>query len=133
MNKEGVNGIMGKFVIKEVSTGTVFRLEAANGETIATSEVYASLDACKKGIESVRVNALVHVEDQTAQGYEKLTHPKYELYQDKAEEYRFRLKASNGQVVAVSQGYSRKESCKNGIASVGKNAPDAPVVTEEKE
>lgn len=123
---------MGKFIIKEVSTGTVFRLEASNGQVIATSEVYSSLDACKKGIESVRSNAGVHVEDQTVEGYERLTHPKYEIYCDKSGEYRFRLKASNGQNIAASQGYSRKESCKDGIVSVGKNAPTATVEMEEK-
>ncbi len=123
---------MGKFVIKGVSTGKVFRLEAANSVTIATSEVYSSLDACKKGIESVRANALAHVEDQTVEGYESLTHPKYEIYQDKAGEYRFRLKATNGQNIAASQGYSRKDSCKEGIVSVGKNAPEASVEFEEK-
>lgn len=52
----------------------------------------------------------------------------FELYQDKAEKWRFRLKASNGQVIASGQGYESKRAAKNGIASVQKNAPDAPVV-----
>lgn len=123
---------MGKFIIKETATGVVFHLTAANGETIATSEVYSSLEACKKGIESVKTNAKVHVEDQTVEGHETLTHPKFELYIDKGGEFRFRLKASNGQDIAASQGYTRKESCENGIRSVGENAPDAPIVEEEK-
>lgn len=123
---------MGKFVMKPTATGTVFHLVAANGETIATSEVYSSLEACKKGIESVKTNAKVHVEDQTVEGYTALAHPKFEIYTDKSGEFRFRLKASNGQEVAASQGYTRKESCENGIRSVGENAPDAPIV-EEKE
>lgn len=42
----------------------------------------------------------------------------FEVYRDKSGEYRFRLKAKNGEVIAVSEGYKRKESCLNGIASV---------------
>lgn len=52
---------------------------------------------------------------------------KFEVYVDNGGKYRFRLKASNGQVIASSQGYSSKDSCLNGIASVQKNAPDAPI------
>lgn len=55
---------------------------------------------------------------------------KFEVYKDKKGEYRFRLKASNGQVIAVSEGYSSKPACMNGIESVRKNAPDAEVVEE---
>jgi uncharacterized protein YegP (UPF0339 family) len=46
----------------------------------------------------------------------------FELYKDKAGEYRFRLKASNGEIILASEGYKAKTSCKNGIASVMKNA-----------
>ena len=53
---------------------------------------------------------------------------KFELYQDKAGKYRFRLKASNGQVIAVGEAYESKSAAENGIASVQKNAPGAPVV-----
>ena len=49
---------------------------------------------------------------------------KFEIYEDKAGEYRFRLKASNGQNILASEGYKAKASCKNGIESVKKNAPD---------
>ena len=52
---------------------------------------------------------------------------KFEIYKDKRGEYRFRLKASNGQVIAVGEGYSSKAACENGIASVQKNAPDAKI------
>jgi len=119
---------MGKFVIKTVKSGIKFDLKAGNGEVIATSEVYTSEAACKNGIESVRKNAtLAKLEDQTAEGFETVTNPKFEVYQDKAGEYRFRLKARNGEIIAVSEGYKAKASCLNGIESVRKNAPDAPV------
>ena len=122
---------MGKFVIKEVKTGFKFDLKAGNGEVIATSEVYTTEAACKKGIESVIKNAAVAgVEDQTVEDFEKVKHPKFELYEDKAGEFRFRLKATNGQVIAVSEGYSSHANCLNGVESVKKNAPEAEVVSE---
>ncbi len=53
---------------------------------------------------------------------------KFEIYQSKNGEYRFRLKAPNGQIIAAGQGYKSKKSCLNGIESVKKNAADAEVV-----
>ncbi len=52
---------------------------------------------------------------------------KFEYYTDKAGHYRFRLKAPNGQIIAVGQDYSSKEACLKGIESVKKNASDAKV------
>ncbi len=119
---------MGKFVIKETGTGVKFDLKAGNRETIATSEVYTTEDACRNGIASVKKNApAAAVEDQTVEGFAKETHPKFEVYEDKGGEFRFRLKATNGQVIAVSEGYKTKASCLNGVESVKKNAPEAEV------
>ena len=119
---------MGKFVIKETKTGIKFDLKAANGEVIATSEVYAAEASCRKGIASVIKNApIANIEDQTADNYEVQKHPKFEIYLDKGGEFRFRLKATNGQIIAVSEGYKTMRSCKNGIASVQKNAADSPI------
>ena len=121
---------MGKYVIKEVKSGPKFDLKADNHEVIATSEVYSSKDACKNGIESVRKNApTCHVEDQTKSGYEELKHPKFEVYNDKAGEFRFRMKASNGEIIIFSEGYTTKSACMNGIDSVKRNA-DSEVVDE---
>ena len=123
---------MGKFVIRNTKTGVKFDLKAGNGEVIATSEVYASQAACKNGVESVRKNAPVAaVEDQTVEGFAVEKHPKFEIYTDKAGEFRFRLKATNGQIIAVSEGYKAMAGCKNGIESGKKNAPEAAVVVEE--
>lgn len=120
---------MGKFVIRNTNTGVKFDLKASNGEVIATSEVYTSLDACRNGVASVKKNApLANIEDQTVEGFETVKNPKFEIYEDKAGEFRFRLKATNGQVIAVSEGYKALASCKNGIESVVKNAPEAEVV-----
>ena len=123
---------MGKFVIKETKTGFTFRLKAGNGEIIGTSEVYKALDSCKNGCASVAKNAPVaNIEDQTVEGFEKQKHPKFEVYTDKAGETRFRLKATNGEIILASEGYKAKSSCMNGIASVQKNAVDAEIVMEE--
>jgi len=121
--------IMGKFVVRNVSSGLKFDLKATNGQVIATSEVYESKAACLNGVESVRKNAAIaKVEDQTVEGFATVTNPKFELYTDKAGEFRFRLKARNGEIIAVSEGYVAKASCENGIESVRKNAPEAEVV-----
>ena len=48
-----------------------------------------------------------------------------------AGKHRFRLKASNGQVIAVGEAYASRAACLNGIESIKKNAPDAPVVEAE--
>ena len=45
-------------------------------------------------------------------------------------EFQFNLKATNGQVIHTSEGYTKKESCLNGIDSIRRNAPDAPIVKE---
>ena len=123
---------MGKFVIKDTKSGGVkFDLKATNGQVIASSQVYASLNSCKKGIASVINNAPVaEIEDQTVEGYARIRNPKFEIYNDKAGEARFRLKAKNGQIIATSEGYTTMKACLNGIASVKKNAPDAPTVKE---
>jgi uncharacterized protein YegP (UPF0339 family) len=51
----------------------------------------------------------------------------FEVYLDAAKKYRFRLKASNGEVIATGEGYNTKEACMNGIESIKKNAPVAEV------
>lgn len=123
---------MGKFVIKQVKTGLMFNLKANNGQVIATSEIYNSDAACRNGIDSVRRNApIAPVENQTVEGYQVEKHPKFEVYQDKAGEFRFRLKATNGQIIAVGEGYKQLSGCLNGVESVKTNAPDAEIVMAE--
>ncbi|MBQ3823809.1 MAG: YegP family protein [Clostridia bacterium] len=121
---------MGKFVIKATKTGVKFDLKATNGEVIATSEVYAAERTCLNGVKSVQTNCAAAVEDQTVEGFEKVKNPKYEVYTDKKGEFRFRLKAKNGQIIATGEGYKTKKSCLNGIESIKKNAPEAKIVKE---
>ena len=119
---------MGKFVVKETNTGIKFDLKAGNGEVIATSEVYSSKAACMKGIASVQKNAPVaNMEDQTEADYAVAKNPKFEVYKEKKGEFRFRLKATNGQIIATGEGYTTKPACLKGIESVKKNAVDAKV------
>ena len=118
---------MGKYIVKEAKTGFMFNLAAANGQVIGSSEIYSGKAACLNGVESVRKNAPVaNLEDQTVEGFEEAKNPKFEIYTDKAGEFRFRLKARNGEPILASEGYTRKDSCLNGVESVRKNA-DSPV------
>ena len=120
---------MGKFVIKDSKTGPKFDLLATNGQVICSSQIYKSEKACRAGIAAIqKVVAAAGVEDQTVEGFAVLKHPKFEIYQDSGEKFRFRLKAKNGKVVAVSQAYKTLKSCANGVESVKKNAPDAKVL-----
>lgn len=120
---------MGKFVIRQDEAGMKFDLLAVNRETIASSDLYNSKASCLKGIASVTKNApLAAVEDQTLKSYKKEINPKFEIYKDQKGEFRFTLKAKNGQIIIASRGYKAKASCKNGIESVRKNAVDAEIV-----
>ena len=124
---------MGKFVIKKTPSGAFnFSLYASNREKIAvSSQVYTTKSACKKGMESIAKNAAKciaedRVEDQTLKKVEAKTCPKFEVYVDKAGLYRYRLIASNGESIAMSEdGYKSKSGCLNGIKSVAVNAQNA--------
>ena len=108
---------MGKFVITTRKNGEFqFNLKASNGQVILTSEGYTTKTACLNGVESVRKNAVVP--------------ERFEVKVAKNGKPFFNLKASNGQVVGSSQMYASEETLKKGIASVAKNAPEAPVVEE---
>ena len=123
---------MGKYVIKATKNGGLkFDLKAGNGQVIASSQVYKALKSCKGGIASVAANAkIAATEDQTQEGYAKEKNPKFEIYADKSGEFRFRLKAKNGQIIATGEGYTAMKSCLNGIESIKKNA-DSPTEVEK--
>ncbi len=107
----------GKFVVSRRSNGEFqFCLCASNGQTILASEGYTSRDGCMNGIESVRKNSA------DATRFEKRTAKDGRPY--------FVLKAGNHQIIGQSQMYASDASCDNGMASVGKHAPDAVVVEE---
>ena len=129
---------MGTFIIKKTPTGGFnFTLLAANKEKIAVaSQVYSTKAACKTGMASVGKNSLRcieegRVEDQTLKTPTTKTCPKFEIYLDKAGLYRYRLIATNGESIAMSEeGYKSKSGCLNGIKSVSVNANDAEIIDE---
>ena len=122
---------MGKFVINRTKNGGfMFNLVAGNGEVIATSEVYTQKPKCKVGIASVQKNANAEIENQTEENFVELPRPKYQIYKDKRGEFRFRLIATNGRIIATGEGYKAIAGCLNGIKSIGNNAPGAPIVDE---
>ncbi len=105
----------GKFeVYKDKAGEHRFRLKAGNGEVILTSEGYKEKAGCANGIESVKKNAT--------------NADRFEKKQTGSGKYRFNLKSGNHQVIGTSQSYDSESGCDNGIASVGRSAPDAKVV-----
>ena len=126
---------MAKFQVKKTNTGYNFLLIANNGQPIGASQVYKALKSALTGVESVKsVAPVAEVEDQTKEEVEEKKNPKFVLYVDKAGEFRFRLQAANGQAILASEGYTTLAACKNGVASVAKNAPEADIeLPEEKE
>lgn len=119
---------MGKFRIRSVPSGIKFDLKAENGETIATSEVYTSLAACCRGIESVKKCAAAEkLADLTADVPVLCSNPKFELFLDRSGLFRFRLRSRNGKIIATSEGYTTKAACEAGVQSVIHNAKDAAI------
>ena len=96
-----------------------WRLKAANGEILATAgEGYKAKDDCKKGVERI----------QEEMGLGTKSKYEFELYEDKAKEHRWRLKAPNGQIVATSsEGYKAKADCQKAIDLIKKGAAKAEV------
>ena len=122
----------GEFECYKTASGNFnFRLKASNKNTIAVSggSGYKSLANCKAALESIKKIAGSNIEDQTLKNFETLPNPKYEIYMDKAEKFRFRLRAKNGELICISEdGYSSKANCKQGIESVAKWSATAEIV-----
>ncbi|BAU71978.1 YegP family protein [Metapseudomonas furukawaii] len=107
----------GKFHLTKASNGQYhFNLNAGNGETILSSELYKARDSALNGIESVRSNA------PREGAFEQRTASNGKFY--------FVLKATNGQVIGQSQMYASAASASAGVESVKKNAPDATLVDD---
>ena len=121
-----------KFLIKETNTGFNFLLVATKGQPVGHSQVYKSLKSALGGVESIKnIAPEADVEDQTKEGFEEKKNPKFVIYFDKAEDFRFRLQAANGQPVLASEGYKSLTAVKNGIESVRKNSQVAETVLPE--
>jgi len=107
--------VAGKFEVYKDKAGKYrYRLKAGNGQVILTGEAYNSKNACLEGIDSVKKNS----QKETA----------FEIYQDKKGEFRFRLKASNGEIIGQGEAYNSKSGCMKGMESIKKNASDSKTV-----
>ena len=118
---------MSKFLIRQVPTGFKFDLHAENGQPVAASEVYSARSGCIRGIEAVRRCAQLNRVADLTETAPLPANPRMEVYQDKREEFRFRLRARNGQIIAVSEPYSSKSACLAGLESVILCAPTAEI------
>ncbi len=118
----------GKFDIQRAKDGRFFfNLYASNHTVIAYSQIYSSTAAAMNGINSIIANAAKSpIEDTTLKKPVTQPCPKWEIYIDKAGEYRFRLYAPNGlQICHSAHGYSTKSGCKGGIESIARFASES--------
>ena len=112
-------------VYKDMAGKYRFRLRAANNKIVAVSEAYESKAGCMNGVKSVQNNCKSNIEDQTTE-MKKISNPKYEVFTDIKSEFRFHLKASNGEIIAASEAYETKQGVLHGIEAV-QNSCDAEI------
>ena len=120
----------GSFDIKKSKDGRyVFNLYSANRVIIATSQIYSSSQSALTGAKSVMANAIkAEIEDTTLKKPSPKAYPKWEIYIDRAGEYRFRLNASNASCICHAKaGYASKSNCKRAIESIIRLAKDAQI------
>ena len=132
---EGEGKTHGKYVIKKTDKGNfVFKLYSSNYRVVAIgAQAYTTLGAAKIGIQSIINNAeKAPVENQTLKNYEVEKFPKWEIYQDKKGEYRLRLFATNGNLIATTNdGYADITGAKNGIAAVARASKGCAIVRND--
>ena len=132
---EGEGKMHGKYVIKKTDKGNfVFKLYSSNFRVVAIgAQAYTTLGAAKIGVQSVINNAeKAPIENQTLKNYETLKFPKWEIYLDKKGEYRLRLYATNGSLIATTNdGYADISGAKNGIAAVGRASKGCAIVRND--
>ena len=132
---EGEGKTHGKFVIKKTDKGNfVFKLYSSNYRVVAIgAQAYTTLGAAKIGVQSIINNAeKAPVENQTLKNYETLKFPKWEIFLDKKGEYRLRLYATNGNLIATTNdGYVDVSGAKNGIAAVARASKGCSIVRND--
>ena len=132
---EGEGKVHGKYVIKKTDKGNfVFKLFSSNYRVVAIgAQAYTTLGAAKIGVQSIIKNAEnAPIENQTLKNYETLKFPKWEIYLDKKGEYRLRLYATNGSLIATTNdGYADISGAKNGIAAVGRASKGCAIVRND--
>ena len=132
---EGEGKVHGKYVIKKTDKGNfVFKLFSSNYRVVAIgAQAYTTLGAAKIGVQSIINNAeKAPVENQTLKNYETLKFPKWEIYLDKKGEYRLRLYATNGSLIATTNdGYADISGAKNGSAAVARASKGCAIVRND--
>ena len=112
---------MPKFqVYKDVAGKFRFRLRADNNKIVAVGEAYEHHASCLNGIKSIQKNCGSEIEDLTIED-RKVPNPKYQILKDSTGEFRFHLKAANGEIIAQGEGYQTKEDCLNAVELVKKS------------
>ena len=107
---------VGKWIIKEKGQSEfVSFLYANNGELLLSSEIYSSAEGAKKGIATIRKNAVQE--------------GNFQIYCDKNGHYYYKLKTSNNRILCVGESYPTKNSCLGAVDSV-KRFVDAPILDE---
>ena len=96
-----------------------FRLRATNNKIIAVGEAYETKASCLNGIQAIKKYCTAEIEDVTVGGVE-VANPKFQVYKDAAEKFRFRLRAPNNEIVAAGEAYQTKVGCMNGVQAVKK-------------
>jgi uncharacterized protein YegP (UPF0339 family) len=102
-----------KFTIFKSGDSYYWRLRAKNGEIILNGEAYTTKQACKDGIQSVKVNAPID--------------SRYERKESRDGQYYFTLTAANNKTLGRSEMYKSKQGMENGIDAVKRDAPGAPI------
>ncbi len=108
----------GKWRIKEDDRGFYACLYASNGGLLLKTEYYTSLSGVKSGIETIKRNA---------------ENGNFAVSIDKHNHYHFKLFSSSNKLICVSEDYSSKAKCDNGISSVRRFAPTASIILEERD
>lgn len=122
---------MGKFIISRSLAGDRFLLQSDHGQTLAVSRHYATLDACKKGIASLIVNApVMPVLDATVGEYGP--NPKFEIVAGERG-FAFLVKSANGKSVINSPDYATKKACLRAIAMLRRGVCDYEILFHSKE
>ena len=110
-------------VYQDIAQKYRFRLRAPNNKIVTVGEAYESKAGCLKGINAVKKYCNSPIEDLGAheRGESKKPAPKFQVFKDRNEKYRFHLIAPNYEIVAVSEAYETQAGCLNGINSVKSN------------
>ncbi len=105
-------------VYKDAAGKFRFRLLDGQGKIVAVGEAYEQHSSCVNGIKSIQKNCNSDIEDLTIEEGPKLANQKYQVFKDAAGEFRFHLKASNGEIIAESKGYGTKEECQQVLNAI---------------